>query len=80
MAWRPDQISESHSVEEDLGNSSSEESDDVFVVGGDVEDTNMVDEIEEGEIRSPVLRSPVPEGSNQPLSDPPSSRLMIGRH
>ncbi|MFS7985461.1 hypothetical protein Hanom_Chr11g00998641 [Helianthus anomalus] len=71
MAWSPDPFSDSHSVEENLVDSSSEESDDVSVAGGDEENSNMVDEVEEGEIRSPILRSPVSEGTNRPPSEPP---------
>ncbi|KAM0047199.1 hypothetical protein Hdeb2414_s0009g00325641 [Helianthus debilis subsp. tardiflorus] len=70
MAWKPDLVSDSHSVDEDLGNTSSEESEEVSDIGGGEEDTNMVDEVEEGEIRSLVLNSSVPEEVNRPPSEP----------
>ncbi|KAJ0714174.1 putative RNA recognition motif domain, nucleotide-binding alpha-beta plait domain superfamily [Helianthus annuus] len=76
MAWKPDMSGDSCSVGEDPGSSSSEEPDNVSVAGGDEEVVNMVDEVEEGEIRSPVRKSPVPEECSRPPSDPPSDPVI----
>ncbi|MFS7989644.1 hypothetical protein Hanom_Chr11g01049321 [Helianthus anomalus] len=37
----------------------------------------MVDEVEEGEIRSPILRSPVSEGNIRSPSEPPSAPTNV---
>ncbi|MFS7931990.1 hypothetical protein Hanom_Chr04g00362471 [Helianthus anomalus] len=50
---------------------SEDESDGKSVDGGSEVGCNMEDEVEDGEIRSPILKSPIPEVEIRPISESP---------
>ncbi|MFS8010980.1 hypothetical protein Hanom_Chr14g01303431 [Helianthus anomalus] len=60
-------------MEENSDDESTDESDGNSIDGGSEDGCNMEDEVEDGEIRYPILKSPVPVVEVRPPSEPPSA-------